>query len=808
MSPELWSRVAPLFEEARARRGAERDRVLDAAGDPAVRAEVERLLALDGEATRYFDRLHDDLRPEGAPLPDRVGPWRVVGVLGEGGMGRVLLGERDDGAFAQRVAIKVVESAAPGLVGRFRRERRILAALAHPHVARLLDGGALPDGRPYLVMEHVDGEPVTAYAEARGLGVEARLGLFLQVCGAVAYAHRALVVHRDLKPSNVLVAEGPDGRPHATLLDFGIARLLDADDDALTGPGHRPCTPAYAAPEQVGGGPVTTAADVYALGAVLYELLTGSRPPAAGDGGAPPPLPSADAPPARRRRLRGDLDRVVRTAMAPDPARRYGSAEALGRDVRRHLDGLPIEARRPTAGYRLHRFVRRHRRGVAAAAGLAVLLAALGALYARDVTAARARAEAEAARAERVVELLAGVLAGADDASVATAPLLAALEPAVARAEADLAEDPAARAAVLHTVGDLYRRVGRPDRADSLLRRALAARRALHDGHADGHHADDAATRYALGQSAMARGDAEAAAGWFRSAAEALEAAHGGDHPDLAWALLRWAEAEPRGTPGKAARYDRAVAMLRRIHGPRSPEVAEAVHEYHARGRADGTHEDYGAAFEEVVDIYRAHGVERDPRAVAALYNLGLHYERGGEVARAFPLFREAIRAGRATLPPESPLLTRMVTNYGASLHEQGRLAEADAVLRGAVEAARARLPDGSSATGNGLYWHGRNLAALDSLAAAEAALRASLATYAARGADGPPRHRVRVLLGTVLTRRGRFAEAERLLRESADAPDAASAGPALSALASLYEAWGRPARARGARDRLAGLGG
>ncbi len=294
----------------------------------------------------------------------RIGPWRLEERLGRGGMGDVWRARRADGAYDEVVALKTVRTGmdAPELVARFEAERHILARLAHPHIARLLDGGVSEDGRPYLVMDYVEGAPITAYAEQRALPVAARLALFLDVCDAVLYAHRNLVVHRDIKPSNILVTR--DG--HVVLLDFGIAKLLDPGPDSTEGTTRtqaRLLTPEFASPEQQRGDPVTTASDVYMLGVVLRELLTGSR----------------DAPPRATRsapKLRGDLDVIVHAATQPDPARRYGSVEPLADDIRRYLAGLPIRARADSWAYRARKFARRHRFGVAIAALLVLALAA------------------------------------------------------------------------------------------------------------------------------------------------------------------------------------------------------------------------------------------------------------------------------------------------------------------------------------------------------------------------------------------------------------------------------------------------
>ncbi|HWO23421.1 MAG TPA: protein kinase [Kofleriaceae bacterium] len=347
-----------------------------------------------------IDGVTRELEP---PAPRRIGPYRIGRELGHGGMGTVYLAVRDDDEYRTEVAIKLLHHGLAPAVARFRDERQILATLEHPGIVRLLDGGSTKERLPYLVMEHIVGAPITTWVDARNLGVRARVELFCKVCVAVAYAHGKLVIHRDIKPSNILVTE--DGTPK--LLDFGIAKLLDpeAGREAATSTGFLLCTPAYAAPEQVLGQPVSTATDVYALGAVLYELLAGV--PAQrlkGDGldalqamiKVDPVRPSSVAPPERRRAIAGDLDNIVLKALHKEPGRRYASVEQLASDLQRHLDGLPVLARTGTWLYRAGKLVRRHRRVIAVTA---VVLASLTAATVISAGQAR-RADLERARAE------------------------------------------------------------------------------------------------------------------------------------------------------------------------------------------------------------------------------------------------------------------------------------------------------------------------------------------------------------------------------------------------------------------------
>jgi eukaryotic-like serine/threonine-protein kinase len=391
-TPERWRRVQALFEMAADLPPEQQAaRLAQAAPDePDVRGLVLRLLEHDRSRGAQVAAVLDEVsRLPAVPFPElagqRIGPWRLVREVGRGGMGVVYEAVRDDDAFEKRVAVKVAVGAAhaPDVWERFTHERQILAQLEHPHIARLIDGGTF-HGVPYFAMEFVEGLPLHTYAIERRLSVAERLRLFLQVCDAVEYAHQNLVVHRDLKPSNILVAGG-----EVKLLDFGIAKLLAATDGGQTQGRPVPVTPDYCSPEQLRGQAITTRTDVYLLGLVLFELLTGRRAQKADTTSSlalersicdtPVPTPSeADTTtePAVARQLRGDLDTIVAAAAQKEPERRYASVAALAEDLRRHLDGRPILARHDSATYRAGRFARRHWVALSAAAALILTLGA------------------------------------------------------------------------------------------------------------------------------------------------------------------------------------------------------------------------------------------------------------------------------------------------------------------------------------------------------------------------------------------------------------------------------------------------
>ena len=440
--------------------------------------------------------------PDQALRPgQQVGAYEILGLLGEGGMGRVYRARRSDGHFDREVAVKVIRDGLGGqaMVACLVRERQILADLDHPGIARLLDGGATDDGRPFLVMELIEGEPLSTYCDRLDLDVEGRLHLMLGICDAVAYAHRRLVVHRDLKPGNILV----DGQGRPRLLDFGTAKLLDdAQSEAgvtvsqseLGATARQWCSPNYASPEQMSGDSISTATDIYALGAVLYSLLTGrsphrftSRNPVAmarvviEDTVELPSRVVADDDPSAARRLRGDLDTIVATAMAKKPERRYPSVEALAEDLRRHLDQRPIRARRPTLGYRFDRFLHRHWRGLGVALTLTLAMVAGAFAYvaqARETARERDRAEVERARSRQVADLLAEMFEDFDpDLSPGQGHEIHRRLDRNARRIDEVASEPEVRAALLHTLGVAYGKLGDYSKADRALSEAVRLRR-------------------------------------------------------------------------------------------------------------------------------------------------------------------------------------------------------------------------------------------------------------------------------------------------------------------------------------------
>lgn len=479
-----------LFDAAQDIPPARRAAWIDAAcaGDEALRQGLQRLLDAEARVDGILESgrlLLCEVIAEETLVPSRFGPWHVLRSLGSGGMGDVWLVERNDAGFVQRAAVKQVAWPTPGLLQRFRNERQILARLEHPGIARLIDGGVDASGCPYLAMEYVAGARIDVWVRERKLDARAIVRLLLQVCDAMQFAHRNLVVHSDIKPSNILV--GDDGKPR--LLDFGIAWALSAGGEAETRSTTLLLTPDYAAPEWLAGGAPNTAVDIYALGVLTYELLSGSKPYRTRRDGATatPQLPdtptrppsaalNADAPNrrARQRALRGDLDRVVMTAMAREPERRFATVEAFASDLRSWLDGRAVAARGDRARYRLRKFVARNRVAVGAAALAACALIVATAFSVRQARVARQQAE----RADAVRDFLVGVFEQTSPERSRGHPITAQqlLDAGERQLDAGALESGAAHAGMGGLIGHLYWQIGDYRKALPLLQRAAASR--------------------------------------------------------------------------------------------------------------------------------------------------------------------------------------------------------------------------------------------------------------------------------------------------------------------------------------------
>ncbi len=676
MDSQTWARLETVFFAALDLPPGQRAAYLDeaCAGDPALRAEVAAMLAahedsgtdgLEIERALLNEGGHPALRDTAAHEGMEVGPWRLSRLLGTGGMGEVWLASRTGGDFEQAAAVKLVR---PGwrtteLAARFRHERRLLARLAHPNIAMLLDGGLTAEGTPYLAMEYVDGRPITAWCAERSLDLRQRLKLFREVCEAVRFAHANLVVHRDLKPANILVTG--EGRP--VLLDFGIAKLLDAEDadTAVTRADDRLLTPEHAAPEQLRGEAATVATDVWALGALLFEMLAGQRPFDV-SGKTPrsierivcesdPPRPSAVAAPADARALRGDLDAIVLTAMRRDPEQRYLSVEQLATDVELHLAGMPVRARPEGLGYHAAKFVRRHRTAVAAMSAFVLLLAASAASWwqqARVVSRERDRAVSANRDSEQAIAMMIGLFGVANPRVVPGGDTLRVNDLLrLMTAELDSStESPRVRAKLWSALAEIHTSWSRHEEAESAAVRGIAA---AHEGDLV---AEDLLLSHQRARVVLYRDGQEDAEPLLRESLARHEAHFGPTHQELVPVL-----------------QDLALATVDRDEAARL--LARAL------------------------DITRRSG---DGTSLASLHNaIGSNHWAAGRRDSALASFGRAYGLLAARVPPGSPDLLSVRSNMAVCEAALGRYAEAERSHREILEGRRRIFGDASLPAGN-----------------------------------------------------------------------------------------------------------
>ncbi|MBZ0111030.1 MAG: serine/threonine-protein kinase [Thermoanaerobaculia bacterium] len=725
-SPE---KIADLFARLQNEAPEAVDRELEdlAAADPDLHREITSLLEADRIAGEFLGPLDPQLSTrlleddEANSTPRRAGPYRLLQEIGRGGMGAVYLAERAEGGFAQRAAVKIVKRGmdSDAIVARFLRERKILASLEHPGIGRLLDGGLADDGRPYFAMEYVEGESLLTWCQERRLSLADRLRLFERVTRSVQYAHARLVVHRDLKPANILVTE--TGQPK--LLDFGIAKLLDGPDDvtALTAGGRHLMTLRYAAPEQVRGELVTVATDVYALGLLLYELLTG-RHPNPGVGltqrqieeaicSAVPMPPSAAIstdegtamaetlglrPEALRRQLRGDLDTIVLEALAKEPERRYASAQALADDVSAFLQGLPIEARVPSRLYRLQRFVGRHRGAVlaAVAVGLALIVGATLALWqGRVAKQERDRARLEAGRAQQVQAFLTGLFEASDPEESQGEEVTARelLDRGVDRIDQDLADQPEAQAELSIVLGKVNLSLGRYDQAVELFERGLALSQA-------GPAADPirrARVLRNLGEARSARGEYEEATLLLRESVRLRQELFGESSVEAAESLdALGVNLHYDGDLDQAgALYRQAYSIYRERLGEGDPASLNTLHNLANLVKDQGSYDESIELHQRILELSLPIYGEVHTEIATNLSSLAAAYRIRGFYTEAFEMAQRAVAVKTQLYGEEHPSVTTTWNNLGVILRSYGHYREAEPIFRRVLEGDRRSLP-------------------------------------------------------------------------------------------------------------------
>jgi eukaryotic-like serine/threonine-protein kinase len=696
------------------------------AEDPTLLSGVLTALGDDAQRPQFWDEVPDDpLMPADPPQGlegQRLGPYRIERKLGTGGMGDVYLAERADDEYQQRVAIKLVRAGlySAQVQSRLRLERQILARLEHPNIARLLDGGRTPDGTPYLVMEYIDGEPIDSYCDRRRLDLNARIALVRRVCEAVHYAHRNLIVHRDLKPNNILIT--PEGVPK--LLDFGIAKLLDTRQSlhtlAVTHMDYRVMTPAHASPEQIRGDVITTSSDIYVLGVLLYELLTGRRPFQLVGSRITDmekiiceqePLPPSEmaaktlreapelagdiatcrstTPHRLARELRGDLDNIVLMSMRKDAGRRYGSAEQLATDLDRHAEGQPVTAARDTWVYRTGKFIRRHTLGVAAGALGIALLAAFSVVtlvQAQRIARERDIAATQRTRAEQVSSFLVELFELSDPSKSRGNQVTARelLDIGARRVNAGLDDQPETRATLLGTIGSVYGSLGLYNDAIALQKEALASRRKLFGP----KHPDVATAMAGLGEALREQGQFDAAQASLTGALDMQRELLGARAVELVPTLVSLGHlAEQQGALDSALRfYEQGLDIYRQHRMLGTSDAASVFNDLAGLSLQRGQYDRAASLYRTALDIDRSALGQDHPQVAMHIQNLALTLHRQGKLAEAAPLYVESLQLLQRVLGERHPHTLDALANYGNFLRRTGELARAETVLRDVLE--------------------------------------------------------------------------------------------------------------------------
>ena len=887
LTPERWARVESLFDRAVQLPPTEREAFLQTscADDLELCGYIVSLLQIDsGAAANDLEKTVVNALQSAIPgAMERqdemegslLGPYRIIRTLGTGGMGVVYLAERADEHYEQRVAIKLgrLRLVDRESEQRLRSERQILANLDHPNIARLIDGGAADDGTPYIVMEYIDGVRIDTYCDKHRLTVGQRLDLFQSICTALHYAHQNLVVHRDIKPSNILVTD--DGTPK--LLDFGIAKLIDAQGAAaagLTREGAVVMTPENAAPEQVLGQAITTATDTYALGLLLYSLLTG-MPAYTLDGRMPSEMAriicqkTPDPPSVRianainaarrrhdqafveqigrrrgttterlRRRLRGDLDTIILSALRKEPERRYRSVNQLGDDLLLHRDSKPIVARADSWSYRAGKFVRRHYAGVAMSVLMVVLLAAFGV----TMSIQNKRIAAERDLAQQVSTFLEEIFRSPDPANTRGADVTAKeiLQTGARRINRDLQDQPEIRATLMETIGRVYMHLADYTSSAEMLELSLELRQQLFGG----THASIATSKNELARTLIRQADYVRANALLQEALESNEADFGSRSPAVAENLFNLAEVHLQtGELNQAVEYARAsIAIYSEHETDRAIELADANNVLARCFQLMGNLDESETHMREAIDIVREHGGIDHPLLAYYLQHLGVLLQSKGDIEgaekaleqsvdatrriwgdrhdligatraiqgrllhdkgdlkEAAAAFREALSIDRDARGAEHPHIGYDLTSLAMVLHDAGELAEAQDSLREALRIYELSLGEDHQYIASALTELGAVLTAGGNAKAAMPLLqRARQIRQKDYADDSPLMASTNTEYGNMLRGLGRYDEAEPLLLASYEVfkgQDNRRARRVKAAIGQLYEEWGKPERA------------
>ncbi len=817
-----WQTIKTIFDEAVKLPPSKRKEFLSTrcAGNPALRIEVISLLDSHDKAGVFLETPHIEATAGTAASTNKdpftgkkFGKYKLVECIGTGGMGSVYLGVRDDGQFEQKVAIKFIKMGLNSsfVIKRFLNERKALASLNHPNIAKLLDGGSTKSGMPFFIMEYVEGKPLTQYCDEKKLNTKERLELFLKVCSAVQYAHRNLIVHRDIKPSNILVTA--DGEPK--LLDFGIAKILspvsEDNETEATKTGMWNLTPEYASPEQFKGENITTVSDIYSLGVLLYKMLTGHSPYKL-KGKLPheqnkivietqPEKPSSIVAKVYeyynsdgkikitspeeigktrdgnvdklRKKLKGDLDTILLMALRKEPERRYQSVDHLAEDIRRHLKGLPITARQDTFGYRAVKFVKRHKIGVAATIVINFLFIGgiIAVLWQADIAShERDKANAEAFKSQKVVEFLQKTLSAADPGQEGRdVKVYDVLMESVGKLGQEFKDQPELEAEILTTTGITFQNLGLYDEGRTQLSRALELREFVFGK----RHSKYAESLNHLALLEHYYGDYRLADSLYRESIKLHKSVSKAPTKEYAEALNNYGVLLT-----DEGKFDEAITHLRQtleINQKVLPEIHENVSSagnnlaiaLHFKGELEEAERLYQKSHELSKELFG----ELHPFVATTINNLAFIKTDKGDYQGALQQFRKALEMKTQLFGSTQPEVGQAHHNLGSTLYFIKDYIGAENELRTALAIYKSSLPENHAWYGSTYHWLGKVLIARNNLPAAEQYLRKALQIR--KAALNPKHYAISVTeneLGYCLMLQGRNNEAEILLVRSCEA--------------------------------------
>jgi eukaryotic-like serine/threonine-protein kinase len=810
MDEKYWKKLKTIFNEASGL--SDRDQVLfleKSCGDnERLKEDVLSLLKANGRPGKV-DQPPDNLIKTIFSREDFnektgkiIGPFRILKLLEHGGMGSVYLAERAGVQFKQQVALKVLRSGfnTQNQTRRFLAERQILATLNHKNIAGLIDGGVTDDSQPWFAMEYVEGIPVNEFCNRKKLNINERLRIFLDICSAIQYAHNKLIIHRDLKPSNILVTQSGTVK----LLDFGIAKVTNTEssqDDIvpLTRTGFLPLTPAYASPEQILGKAITTSSDIYQLGILLYELLTGCRPYEV-SGKTPsqieeiicekqPPLPSTvlnhintsdkenqhskqsnQSPGVLKKNLKGDLDTIIMKALRKEPERRYQSSDQLSADIQFFLDGKPVSAHPDSKKYRAKKFVQRHKIGFASTVAILLLLTGYAITitwHSQQTQAALQQAQQEADKAEQISSLLMDMFEASDPGEALGVTITARqlLERGVQQAE-QLNEQPEVKAQMLDLTGRIYMNLGEYETAQTLLEQGLELRREIFSG----NHSDVSESLHNLGVLLWENGRYQQARDYLGDALSMKEAIHDDLNESTASTMMALAivlkdlrefeEAEPL--------YLKALEMNREIHGEKDESIAQGLNNYGNFLESIGKYREAKEYYQESLEMYTELFGDTHPSIGGRLNNLGAVIGRMGDLNGALDYHKKALQVRMTVFDEKHPDVAESKYHLGGVHMELGHLDIAEDYLNRALNIQRAVLDSLHPNTSQTLNNLGILMQRKGNFEASEQYYQESLAIVKESLGENHSEVGIKMNnIGLVLVRQERYEEAMDYLQES-----------------------------------------